>query len=156
MKSPSFSDRSQLARYIHPNQRMKGNRASSVAFLAEPGPPRETYLSVNSLEVEKLSAIASYYRTKFGDSGKVATVVKTVGRYNIAAQSAGLAILRQSGQYYFADQANLNPAYRHRPVAGKVAIPSPSHCGVEFIRALNGIAEAKFATEMVRERYQLL
>ena len=83
-------------------------------------------------------------------------IVKAVGRYNAAARSAGVAILRHSDEYQFMDQAQLVPAYKHRPVNGRVSLPSLSHCGVEFIRAMDSIAEAKFAGAMTKERFLLV
>jgi hypothetical protein len=154
---PSFASVSVLVRHIHPNNRMKANRPSSTAFEAQPGPPRETHLSVNSLEVESLNSIAAFYSAVIeGRPGvKVAVCQHKLHEYNDAASFAGLRVHFQhaTSTWIFTETNSESVAYLHRPVTRHDGFNSLSHCGVEFIRALREEAEQKFARRMARQRF---
>jgi hypothetical protein len=66
----SFTDRTELVRYIDVDQRLNGNRPAPVAFLANPG---QSHLSVNSLAIESMKEIATYYAValpEWSESGR--------------------------------------------------------------------------------------
>lgn len=157
LAAPTFANKKELARYIHPNFRMRGNRASSLAFELDAGPPRERYLSVNSLEVERVKTIATYYSSKFeSNAATVAISQQKIIDYNLAAKKAGIALsMNNDGQWECAGGAGKSPAYRHRPVTG-TAMPSPSHCGVEFLYECTETIEKKFAVHMARAKFHLV
>lgn len=152
---PTFKGKATLVRYIDPNHRMSKRRISSTAFEL---PPDEAYLSVNSAEVEKVTAIARYYKALFDPTdGKVAVSQHQVAHYNLSAKSAGLAIHwhSESATWRYAHGPQQNEAYKHRPVRIAVrGLASPSHCGVEFLSALP--QEKKFARRMCRQKYHLI
>ncbi len=133
-----------MARYVSPVYRRSGGRISSAAFLRNPG---DTYLSVNSLEVESLPEIAKYYKATFQQSkGSVAVACRKIMVYNRAALVAGVLVTRdfQSKIWQFLYQGSNLPAYRHRP-----SHLSKSHCGVEFTISFGEeLAEKKFARRL--------
>src|SRR5437667_303807 len=91
---PSFAARYELARYVAPIFRRSGGRLSSAAFVRNPG---DTYLSVNSPEVESLSEIAKHYRAVFQQGeGSVAVACRKIMVYNRAALAAAVLVTRDS------------------------------------------------------------
>jgi len=142
--APSFAARYELARYVPPGYRRRVGRISSAAFLRNPG---DTYLSVNSLEVESLSGIAKHYKSIFQQGqGSVAVACRKIMVYNRAALAAGVFVTRdfQSKIWLFLHHGSNLPAYRHRP-----SHLSKSHCGVEFtISFAEELAEKKFARRL--------
>ncbi len=130
---PSFSARSELGRYVDPDELKRGGRVSSVAFLPNPD---DDYLSVNSLEVDPPRTIAAYYRKLFkGNIGEVAVACRKVSAYNGAARSAGISISfsRTENKWTYNTGQGSADAYKHRP---QTRVPnSYSHCGVEYINA---------------------
>lgn len=148
---PSFGTRSTLLRYIEPEHRLSGNYIDSAAFFADPGPPREEYLSVNSLEVEKVKDIASRFKAKRPAGGDVAVGMFTVGACNMAARDA-LVDVRTHDEliWSFPENGNLSAAY-----LAHCNSSNPSHCGIEFVRILDDLAEHRFASRMTRHRYHL-
>lgn len=153
---PKFGQRKDLARYIDNAERLSGNRISSAAFRLNPGPPKETYLSVNSLETEPIADIANYYREEIEKTtAAVAISVQKVASYNDAGRFSGATITfsRSIKQWEFLGPTGAEPAYRHRPVKRTHGRDSPSHCGVEFLRTLDQLAERKFSRRMARNRF---
>jgi len=125
---PSFKAKSELARYVDPDELMKGGRVSSGAFLPNPGDP---YLSVNSTEVESLHHIRAYYRTSLHKGvGPVIAACRKISDYNNAGNFAGISITfnNSNNAWEYSTSQGPKPAYKHRrtPV-------SYSHCGVEYI-----------------------
>jgi hypothetical protein len=164
--SPKFGARSQLARYIDEDHRLSGNRAAVAAFLPDPfekiDSPDENHFSVNSLEIETISEITAYHRWKWQkDSGKVAICIHKVLAYNDVAKKCGVQIGydRQTLRWMFLSKnAKFEQAYRHRPVPRhNNPLASPSHCGVEFVRAFNEHTQVQFARRMSNKgRFHLL
>ena len=150
---PTFSEKSELTHHIDEAQRYSDNRPAPAAFQRNPG---ETYLSVNSLEVEKLDDIARYYQVELQkDSLPVAICVHKVAVYNDAGQKAGARIVRNrmSDAWEYVAGGSVRPAYKHRPVPSHGArLPSPSHSGVEFLEILDELAERKFARLIAKKR----
>lgn len=144
-KSPSFTAKSELARHVNEDH-FPNNRVSSAAFHKKS--PSETYLSVNSLELETFNSIASYYRNRFqhGD-GRVIVSCKKISEYNAAATVAGLSVIfdKSMQAWVYRDGTHITPAYKHRESKA-----SYSHCGVEFVSSslYDELAEKKFARRM--------
>ena len=156
-RSPKFGERSSLCLFVHEDQRMSGSRPSSAAFIKAPD---DDHLSVNSLELESLAIIADYYRQVLQEDASVgvAIAVNNVASYNLSGRSAGVSIMydetSESWQFAVADDGG--DAYKHRPVRKTPArLGSPSHCGVEFVRALDDLGERKFARRMARNKYHV-
>ena len=59
---PTFSEASELARYVPPEWCRRKNRPAPAAYQRK---DNEKYLSVNSTEVETTNQIAEIYATKF-------------------------------------------------------------------------------------------
>ena len=132
IKRPSFLQKSELARYVDPDEIKDGGRVSSAAFMPL---PEDAHLSVNSLELESLADIARYYRSNsklYSGTGAVAVACRKVIEYNNAASHAGIGVRRGgTGKWEFDGPSGKQEAYKHRPILHV----SSSHCGVEFIRA---------------------
>ena len=125
---PSFKANKELARYVDPDELKKGGRVSSGAFLPNPG---DTYLSVNSTEVESLHDIRAYYRTTLHKSvGPVIAARRKISDYNNAGNFVGISITfsNSNNAWEYGTSQGAKPAYKHRqtPI-------SYSHCGVEYI-----------------------
>lgn len=154
LKEPTFARQSEMTRYVPVVQRLKGNRPSSVAFKANPG---EDYLSVNSLEVETLQSILIYYKKEIRENcEEVAYCRHKVADYNKGAKSARVDISfnRISSCWEYAGPEGQEPAYKHRPVSPRAyRLGSRSHCGVEFIKIFDAIAEKRFAKRMARRKF---
>ncbi len=160
MKKPSFKANSELARYINPDERRGNKHAVHTAFLMneldifESRPP---HLSVNSKELEAIEDISEYYRTKFQNGhGEVAVCLHRVKKYVEEGRKFGLGIKWRGDNdlaWVFDEDTGEAPAFKHRPVREnkKDGIPaSPSHCGVEFLRALTEVQKRNFARRMVQ------
>lgn len=162
VKTPTFSLKSVLVRYVPEEQRLSGNLPSPAAF--EPDPitkesPRP-YLSVNATEVENEKAIADYHRSLWQNGkGKVALCKHTIFQYNDAGKKCSVSISfnKESSAWEFeATQTSKEAAYQHHPVVeSKRPYKSPSHCGVEFTRALPSNKKDKFARRMTRQKFHL-
>ena len=156
LSEPKFTGKVRLARYIRPKFRLHGNRAAVAAFLADPGPPREKYLSVNNLDMERIKVIAEYYREELQkDDSDVAICLHKVIEYNSTAKFSGLIVTYNKGEsrWEYASSDGLKPAYEHRSVpaiSGRKG--SLSHSGVMFIEALEDLAERKFARRMAKRK----
>jgi|SRR3989344_1240332 len=150
-KQPTFSPKSELARYVDPDEIKSGGRVSSGAFMPS---PVDTYLSVNSLELEKVQEIARYYRqTRQGGTGNVAVACCKVVDYNNAANFAGLSVQKNSvsGRWEFNGAIGVLEAYKYRWTH-----LSNSHCGVEFINAqLDELRIKKIARRLAGQRPHL-
>lgn len=159
LASPTFSARSSLVRYVSEENRLKDRRPAVAAFLPDPpsASPERDYLSVNSLEIESVKAVATYYRAKWqNNQGKVALTQHNVFEYTDAARKSGLIMNYDSasGDWLFREGGKLSPAYKHHPVVGShLALNSKSHSGVEFVRSLTEYAADKFARRMATKRY---
>lgn len=161
MKTPRFAERSELVRYVGELNRLRSGRPAVATFL--PDPPNEKtkkpYLSVNSLEVETLADIAAYHRALWqGNRGKVALSSHKVFHYTDAGRKCGIRISydRDSSTWHFQNGATAEEAYKHHPVLGSDRPNSTSHCGVEFVRALRGHNDAKFARRMSGSKFHLI
>lgn len=155
---PKFAGKSELARYISPDQRLGGNRPAVAAFISN---PMDDHLSVNSLEVEMLVEIAEYYRNEFQDGdGEVAICTHKIHKYNDVGRKSGATIQynKSTSQWEFFKKHEFAPAYMHRPVRTHGSrSPSPSHCGVEFVANFDEIKEHNFARRMAkRPKYHSL
>lgn len=153
---PEYTEKVRLTRYIMPIYRLGGNRAATAAFLADPGPPREKFLSVNSLGIESIKDIAEYYREVLqNDADKVAVCIHKVVDYNSTARFSGMALTynREASRWEYSSSGGMKPAYEHRAVpAIRDRKGSPSHSGVMFIEALEELAERNFARRMALRR----
>jgi len=152
---PSFATRSELARYVDPDELKRGGRVSSGAFLPNPD---DDYLSVNSLEVESLQTIAAYYQRQFkAGVGEVAAICCKVWAYNDAARRACISIKFNRTESKWTYDAGWGPAdaYKHRP---QTRTPmSYSHCGVEYINAkADELIVKKIARRLSRQRPHLV
>jgi len=156
LTEPKFASKAKLARYISEEFRLRGNRPADAAFLPDPRStnPENDHFSVNSLEVEKVKEIAAYHRHNWqSNAGEVALCMHNVHDYSDVGRKCSVSINfdRKTGTWSFISSAGRSElAYRHRPVTTNVKNPlgSPSHCGVEFVRALSEYAETQFARRM--------
>jgi hypothetical protein len=145
-KPPKFAPRSALVRYIHPIHRMRHGRVSDAAFRPNPD---EAYLSVNSLEIETLKEIVSFYGRTFIDADVIASQ-HTVSTWNIAAQAAGVSVRRDDVRIWaFTLRGEPHQAYSHRP---NTRMGSMSHCGVETIQAMDNLMQSKFAHRLSKHK----
>lgn len=141
-RRPTFAARVELARYIEEANLGRNRRISSTAFLPNEG---EQFLSVNSLEIEELSVIVDYYRSKFQfGNGKVAVSCLQIMVYNRACESGGVAVTynRNRGHWTFLKDGVPSDAYRLHSNYSK------SHCGVEPICLMDEVAAGKFARRL--------
>jgi hypothetical protein len=110
---------------------------------------------VNSLELEGLRDIAGYYLHRFQNGvGDVAVCTTKVFAYNEAGKKCGVDIEYDETSACWKFKATAHPredAYRHRPVTGELS--SPSHCGVEFVRALKEHGRSQFARRLSGRRF---
>lgn len=142
-KQPSFASRMELARRVDEVNLGNGGRVSSAAFLPIEG---ETYLSVNSVEMESLKQIAEFYRRQFvPGSGKVFISCLKVMDYTDASKKAGVVMKfdKSSVRWMFEFNANYQEAFRLRDNH-----LSKSHCGVETIVTMRGNSPNKFARRL--------
>ena len=150
---PTFGERCELTRHIDEALRHSGNRVATVAFQRNPD---EAFLSTNSLEVERLDDIVRYYQIEIQrDESPVAICVHKVAEYNDAGRKAGVRIYRNraTDMWEYDAGGSMKTAYKHRPVRTHGArLPSPSHCGVEFLEILDDLAERKFARLMAKKK----
>jgi hypothetical protein len=157
---PNFANNKELVRYVF-EQARAGNRVSPAAFLPDPPDPSRkgpTYLSVNSLEVESLKAIADYHREIWqNNSGKVALAAHKVFHYREAGRQSGVAIEydRDEKYYMFRERTGrFSRAFESIPRTD--FYKSPSHSGVHFVRALEEHQVAKFARRMSGGKFHSL
>lgn len=141
---PTFSARTELARYIPDVNLGRNGRISSAAFLTESG----DYLSVNAVEIEPTPTIAKYYQDHFQDGGaRVAVACLKITEYNkaSAAGNVNVTLDRATSVWVFHDReaGERVPAYRYRknPL-------SKSHCGVETTIKMDRLAVSKFARRL--------
>jgi hypothetical protein len=153
--TPKFSNKSVLTRYVSEGQRLSDRRVTLDVFRRNPG---EQYLSVNLVGVESLSQICSYYREKFQKNmDRIAFCDHKVGQYNRACSEAGTQLTSaKSGGWTFIDRDGVSKAaYRSHPTQPRDGSrSSPSHSGVEFVRAFDDLAENKFARRMCAKSFQ--
>lgn len=133
---------------------MRGGRASSAAFERKTTrtESREQYLSVNSLEVDSLPVVVSYYKEVLQDNlGQVALTIHKIKECNLAGQVASVSVKfdKNQGSWVFEKLGNKLPAYRLRrtPI-------SDSHSGIEFVNVFgdNALAEKKFSRKMANKK----
>ncbi len=149
-KKPSFGTKKELARHIRDDDRRAGNRPGIAAFLPLVG---ESYLSVNSTELETLDEISRYYRIELqGNRPGVAISVHKVVKYNDSGRKAGVAIVfdKAAARWDYLDSTGTKkPAYKHRAVSARAGrLGSSSHCGVEFVDVFDKHDAIKFARRM--------
>jgi hypothetical protein len=152
LASPTFGERTNLVRRIDPEHQLPGRYIDSAAFYADLGPPRETYLSVNSTEIQKVRDIARRYAGT-SNMASVAVGIFQIAVSNEAAKDSGVVVAKHSEfAWSFDDSGRAAPAYHHRGYSG-----NSSHCGIEFIRVMDDDTESRFARRMAkRRRYQLV
>lgn len=146
-------------RYIDPDERRGDRHATMSAFLpseVDLRNPQNVHLSVNSTEVETIPEISDYFRTtQQNGHGEVALYVNKVQRFVDCGRKAGVQIVSQVDEPHWTFIGVNGPegAFRHRPVqAQKTGRPgSPSHCGIEFIRAMNELQQRRFARELAKK-----
>lgn len=143
LDEPTFDAASGLARYIHPDYRGRRNqrRPQPGAFQARED---ESYLSVNSTEVETLGQIAGTYAVKFEKGRRpVAIATPKVEQYNEAASGVGLRITynENAEAWEFGDAMK---AYKHWWKEG-----NKSHCGVEYVQSFGDQQGFNFAVRMI-------
>jgi hypothetical protein len=164
MKVPSFSETHELVRYVLKKDRLGGNRTSVAAYLdvGPTGDPTKEHLSVNSLEVESYGEIASYCQERFQKGrGEVALSSTKVRAFNLAGKRCGVDLVYNASSlsWQFVGNRGLpENAYKHRPVIDRdnARLNSPSHCGVEFVRAMADYAKTRFARRLGGKRYHLV
>jgi hypothetical protein len=133
------------------------NHAAASAFLLGEADlnSKNAHLSVNATECEPIGQIASYFRAAFQEGkGEVAVCLHKVHRYVDSGRKAGATIrdTKSEPQWVFPEDGSESPAFRHRPVpARKMLTASPSHCGVEFVRALSDVQQRNFARLMAKK-----
>lgn len=161
MNSPKFALKSVLCRYIRPEERLSGSRPAAAAFLPDPPNPKvsKPFFSVNSMEIEGPTEIANYHRSlRQSGKGKVAICDHTVYEYNEAGKKADVPLSYNgtSQNWEFQGSKGKEAAYGHHPsVESKHEFKSPSHSGVEFVRALTVNNEGKFARRLASKKYHL-
>lgn len=147
-KTPKFSAASQLCRYIHPDYRKKKKRISPAAFRRT---GRETYLSVNSTEVETPKQIAAYY-SSLKENGKrpVAISAPRIKDYNDSVRPSGINIVfnRNKAIWEYHNTGGAKRAYGFYPNAR-----SPSHSGANFIADLDDYGDFRFAVSIAGKRH---
>lgn len=151
-KEPScFIDTTQLVRWIDPDWiRAKHPRISSVAFERSPDKKNKTkkeeYLSVQSLDLESLTDILSYYAdTKSKDTKDILYAVQNIKKINKKTNSIqNNFIIRDKEKKCFC-YASI-PAYAHKPTD-----MSPSHSGMMFLQGLTELDEKKLAMELTKD-----
>lgn len=143
--TPTFGGTKNLARFIHENHRQKNGRPSPAAFYLDD----EDYLSVNSLEVEKVSAIKEQYSRR--GKGVAAAVIRNVNRFNLAARAGGLPISLQNGQWEYVANGAPRVAYAHH-----YNNTSPSHCGVHFVLHIPEEKLISYAKILADQKYHIL
>ena len=146
-QAPRFGKRSVLCRYIDREYRKRNNRPNPNAYRLT---PNEKYLSVNSLEIHTRNQVAAIYAEKFENGNRpVALAEPTVSIYNAAASEVGVTVAYNSdaGYWHFSENGNATPAYLHH---GREH--NESHCGVEFVRALDDFKEFQFSVRMAKSK----
>jgi hypothetical protein len=146
-----FAGKSTLTRYVDDVQRLGNRRPAPDVFRANPG---DDHLSVHFVGVQSLADIVTYYRATFQNNvGQVAVCQHKVQEYNQACHitSVRLVFNRSEGEWEFSEADKMCPAYLLRAVRH-----SPSHSGVEYVRAFAEKDELKFARRMSNKRFHLL
>jgi hypothetical protein len=163
VKVPTFSAKSGLVRYVNDIHRLKNNRPAVASFLPDlpSANPADDHLSVNSLEAETIKEIAAYYRWKWQNGlGRVALCVHKVYEYSEAGKKGGVSITYSRGLsiwQFLSLAGKQEAAYKHRPVRRHDnPFGSPSHSGVEFVRALSEHGAACFARRLSGKKFHLL
>lgn len=154
--TPSFARKTELARYIPPEDCNGKNHATSTAFQLSDVDltHNQPHLSVNAIELEGTSVIAAQYRSQFQKgNGKVAVCTHKVQRYLDGAKKQELALTANATLIWsFVSASGVESAFRHRPTQ-----LSKSHSGVEFIRTLPDYRQKSLARYLSRyPRFHLL
>jgi hypothetical protein len=115
-------------------------------------------MSVNSLEVESLQAIANYHRQIWqNNTGKVALAAHKIYHYREAGRQSGVAIeYDREERYYIFRERTGRLARAFESIPRTDVFKSPSHAGVHFVRALEEHQIAKFARRMSGGKFHLL
>jgi hypothetical protein len=109
------------------------------------------HLSVNSSSIQSVDEIVTYYRvTRQSGDGDVAYCGHTVARYVQLGRRVGAQLAKQE-EWEFLEADVSVAAFKHRPVrTPSPATTCPSHCGVEFIRSLDALAQSNLARELAK------
>jgi hypothetical protein len=163
VEKPRFSPKKEFARHVAEEDRLRGGRTAMTAFIDPPADdPTKDYLSVNSLEVERVSVIAQYYRDAFQEGeGPVTICTSSIEQYTNAGKKCEVPLVYDESAESWMFISGPGPsqrelAYTHRAVVKRPdGLVSPSHCGVEFVRVMNEHARAKFARRLSGLRYHI-
>ena len=142
-----FKGRTRLTRYVYPEQRFTGKRASPDAFVNS---PMGKHLSVHLVGLASKKEIASLYRQLFqSGKGKAAFCVHSIYEYNTAADATKghVGFNEALNQWEFTENDKRCPAYKHHPVSNK------AHCGIEYVRVLDTTEMLKVARRLARKKY---
>ena len=149
MKTPTLARGQKLARSIHPDDCGKKNRPKPSAYQRS----NETYLSVNSLEVQTKKQVAQIYSERwFGGERPVAMTVLTTDIYCEAGRAVGCPIEldEDSRLWSFGGPDGREAAFKHRPKHGATPV-DPSHSGVEFVCTFNDYQDFQFSMRLVHK-----
>lgn len=138
---PTFGAKTKLARYIDPDfRRPQKKHPKRGAYQRKLG---ETYLSVNSTEVESIKQIAQIYANQFEQgSRRVGIASPTVDKYNAAAKAVGINLIYHSAKQVW-EFGSSKAAYTHRSFK-----KNKSHCGVEYVEIFEDYQDHRFAVRM--------
>lgn len=150
-----FPDKGIFVRLVREGEEgAKGRPGLGVFQLADD----EDHLSVNHLERESILDICNYYSIALENGSRPTRVSthQTIEYTNTYKQKCGGHVeVDEAGVKHFVDaEFGRIPLYKHRPVRREgTRPPSPSHCGVEFLRSLDFIKSRKFARLMASKKY---
>lgn len=153
-KIPTFAKSSRLLRHIDPDFRARNGRTSPAAFRLK---ENETYLSVNSSEVETDKQIAAYYAKQMENGLRpVAISDPKVQDYSNAAAKVGLSVTYdQSKKQWIVPGLSSQPlAYMHEPRLRPP--PSPSHSGIHFLAHCNEHQAFRFSVHMAKRKFRMV
>lgn len=152
---PEFQVSDELCRYVEPGYRHP-NRIQTGAFKLRPD---EASLSVNSLEVDDLGAVAEIFAHNIERGPRpVAVAIRTVDDFNQAAVNAGVAVTfdNSANAFVFNKSGSLLPAYKFTPKKKQVDPPkleNGSHCDVDLVSGMDAYQEHRFAVRMAFRPY---
>jgi hypothetical protein len=149
-----FGGKTRLVRFIHPNQRLQGNRAAADAFIEPRRQERSTaHMSVHSLGLTARETISAFYQSELQSSGTIAASIHSVYEYNKATYGTPAAVKYdlKTKQWLFAERGTNSPAYMQRPTPNCLF-----HCGIEYVRALNDTDMQKVARRLANKKLKVL
>ncbi|MBI2177110.1 MAG: hypothetical protein HYU38_02005 [Candidatus Tectomicrobia bacterium] len=114
---------------------------------------------MNNLDIETEDKAVAYYKQELENDGDGTAITKhMIEEYNSNASKCGVAVRlnRETSVFEFVGHGGSEQAYRHRPVLPlPYRMGSKSHCGVEFIRGFDDLAERRFSRRMARKRFHI-